>query len=356
MRGVLALAYATAAAAFGSLSAVEKELTRTSYSAVKPKTNKFSTTSRCYLQGFAAGKNEALETLYTVSTVDQLEKALNAAEEMIVLKPGIYKLTKELEILGDVTLWAYRPGSVILDGQKDTRVLKIGSDSSDFSPKVRLHGIDITNGNSRQEGGGVFIKNGEVSFLSCNIYDNEAYMGGGVYVENGQVTFLQTNIYQNEAYYGGGVRIKDGIVNFKECQIYKNEADGYGGGGVYVRDGTVKFQGCNIYSNKADYEEGGGVYVYTGQVTFTSSNIHGNTARYGGGVYVQSGEVSFISCNIYENDAWDASAPGGGVKIQDVALGGPFEVKAKELKMWGNLPDDVSPSGSVTSVGVHSIR
>ena len=82
---------------------------------------------------------------------------------------------------------------------------------------------------------------------------------------------------------GSGVFVSSGDVTFNSCQIYDNRAGaggvsmGGGGGGVYVSYGTVTFHSCDIRNNNAVLF-GGGVSIQGGDVTFNSCKIRDNTA------------------------------------------------------------------------------
>ena len=92
-------------------------------------------------------------------------------------------------------------------------------------------------------GGGVAILGGNVSFDSCNIHDNQAYYGtylpgAGVYISgSAHVIIANTGIYYNTASGGGGVAIDSGTLSFIRCDIYDNQATK--AGGVYNRDGAI---------------------------------------------------------------------------------------------------------------------
>ena len=105
-----------------------------------------------------------------------IQAALNdASVSRIVLAAGTYALGSTLTIgtsgngFGrNVTIEAEVPGSVVLHGQ-GSQVLSVYA----AGHKIELIGINITGGVA-DTSGGVYIYNGDVSFVSCNIYDNAA--------------------------------------------------------------------------------------------------------------------------------------------------------------------------------------
>ena len=91
----------------------------------------------CVPQTSAHGRQ--LQT--TVSDVAALNAALaDPSIGHVLLNPGTYPLTSQLEISRDLIVEAAQPGTVVLDGQDSTRVLYISSGT------VELIGLHITGG------------------------------------------------------------------------------------------------------------------------------------------------------------------------------------------------------------------
>jgi len=96
----------------------------------------------------------------------------------IVLAPGTYALSAELSITRSVTLEAAAAaGSVVLDAQasssSDRRVLNINPGSSGV---VQLIGLNITGGyygTFENNGGGVYVRSGTVTFSSSSIRETQ---------------------------------------------------------------------------------------------------------------------------------------------------------------------------------------
>ena len=77
----------------------------------------------------------------TVSDVAALNAALaDPSIGHVLLNPGTYPLTSQLEISRDLIVEAAQPGTVVLDGQDSTRVLYISSGT------VELIGLNIARG------------------------------------------------------------------------------------------------------------------------------------------------------------------------------------------------------------------
>jgi hypothetical protein len=250
-----------------------------------------------------------------VSTSAGLTSALaNPAVGRIVLDPGTYLLTAQLNITRSVILEAAVAGSVVLDAGRVSgrRVLIINPGSLGI---VQLIGLNITGGNAplewtvlgnRNLGGGVFVSSGTVTITSSSIYGNVANNnGGGVGVVGGTVTITSSWIYGNTVNdWGGGVYASSGTVTITSSSIYGNTATYGYGGGVMISSSTVTITSSSIYRNEAEY--GGGVWVRDGStVTLSSCPINGNTAKQvGGGAFFHSGSVTLVSCTINGNAAY----------------------------------------------------
>ena len=202
-----------------------------------------------------------LQTL--VSTVAGLTSALaNTAVGHIVLASGTYFLTAELSITRSLILEAAAGATVTLNAQASSssprRVLYINPGSSGVVQLIRL---GITGGyvaGAGNNGGGVGINVGTVTFSSCNITGNTATTyggsggrGGGVFINAGTVSFSSCTITGNTAYNGGGVAVSGGTVTISSCIISGNAATDWGGG-IYVDGGKVSIVNSQVYSNQAD--------------------------------------------------------------------------------------------------------
>ena len=153
----------------------------------------------CVPQTSAHGRQ--LQT--TVSNVAGLNAALaNPSIGHIVLAAGTYPLTDQLSISRDLIVEA-QPGTVVLDGQGSTRVLKISSGNVD------LIGLAIT-------GGYVSVK------LTTPTPTQPKHPSGDMMLVP---RCAQESSHDPETQ-GGGVLILEGagVVTFTDCTIYENAA------------------------------------------------------------------------------------------------------------------------------------
>ncbi len=223
---------------------------------------------------------------------------------------------------------------------------------------VTLENLEITNGFSGFEGGGIRFAwgsgTGTLTLQNVHIYDNTAVWGGGLWVgPSAQVQGTNVSIHNNTATtYGGGVRLFGAQAVFTTTNVYANTAPlgagAYGsletiaslldlrsyadlysnqaltgngqGGGVYMRQGTVLLADCSdIYNN--DAIQGGGAYLITTTLTMQGdcSEIEDNQAtNHGGGIYAQSSTINLDNeAELYNNEAGTGGAGNGGAAYLD---------------------------------------
>ena len=99
-----------------------------------------------------------------------LEAAAAAPGTVLELQDGVYgggTGGQVLNISSSVTLRAQSPGRAVLDGEDSRRVVLIASGA------VVLEGLNITGGSS-EDGGGLFIREGNVTMSGCTVHGNTA--------------------------------------------------------------------------------------------------------------------------------------------------------------------------------------
>ena len=246
-----------------------------------------------------------------------------------------------------------------IDGSASNSVIRV-----QYGLEVTLENLDITNGSTGMEGGGIqFALNSGTGLLNLahvDVYGNTGRWGGGIWIgQNAEVVGTDVEIYDNTATtYGGGVRLYGGRATFSNhsnirgnsapsgsgvygtlqsgfapslslpssTDVYDNQAltgDG-SGGGVYMREGSLSLAECSdILSN--DAIAGGGAYLITSTLTINGScsEIQNNTAAGdGGGVYAQGSTINLDDqADLYSNDAGtDGTGSGGGAFLDDSNL------------------------------------
>lgn len=242
-----------------------------------------------------------------------------------------------------------------IDGNAGGSVIAI-----DSALEVTLQNLDVTNGSTSLEGGGIRFARGDgtgtLTLSNIRIFANAAMWGGGLWVgPNAVASGENVQIFDNNAsLLGGGLRLYGSRATFSDSNIHGNSspvgagvmatretgfspqlnlpsntdihgnnalsADGFGGG-VYMREGTISLAGCSdIYGNHAI--EGGGVYMLTSTLALAGDcgDISLNTATgNGGGVYAMGSVINLDDgAMLYNNSA----ETGGGAYMDDSSLWG----------------------------------
>ena len=294
-----------------------------------------------------------------------ISAAMDAANpgDRLLIEGGV-TFTENLTIDKNLTLQGGHDGcgsgsseNTTIDGEGTGRVVDIS-----LGLTVTLANLNITNGSSGTDGGGIRFApgagTGTLTLSSVNIYGNTAQWGGGLWVgadadlngENiqiynntattygggvrlygGRAEFTNSNIHDNTAPSGGGVyaAIESGFapaLNLSSTEIYGNEAlttDGFGGG-IYMSEGSVLVaDGSDIFMNSAI--EGGGAYLSSSTLTLdgTTSEIKFNTATgNGGGIYATGSTVNLDDgAELRSNSAGsDGTGNGGGACLDGSSL------------------------------------
>lgn len=191
--------------------------------------------------------------------------------------------------------------------------------------EVTLANLNLTNGNTGVEGGGLRFARGDgtgtLHLDNLHIYDNNAVWGGGIWIgQDAQVIASDIEVYNNTATtFGGGVRLFGARLFIENSNIHDNTAPL--GGGVY---GTLEStyspvldltSNVNISDNQAltGAGQGGGVFLREGTFTLAGgSAISSNDALQGGGVYLDNSDMDALDVSINGNTSTN---DGGGIYI-----------------------------------------
>ena len=259
-----------------------------------------------------------------------LREAIDAAVagDTIDIPAGTYTLTLGSQLTIDVGLTLTGAGSGDTIIQADTAPM-----TANFrvlyteAGNVTISGVTIQNGNTNQDGGGIYNK-GAVTLIDTTVKDNNSSAefsgGGGIYnYFNVSLTLINSVITGNSAPNGGGIYALEGVtVTVVDSTVGNNEAAGPSffegrGGGIYFFDSTFTLTNTTIDNNTAS-KDGGGIYIEGGfsfdVSSLVNTTISGNIAMEdGGGIFAYGdygGTVSIVNNTITNNVAGDA---GGGI-------------------------------------------
>ncbi|MCH8824960.1 MAG: hypothetical protein IH984_15805 [Planctomycetes bacterium] len=139
-----------------------------------------------------------------------------------------------------------------------------------------------------EQGGAVYVRGGAVAMTDCLVVDNTAELfGGGVCIDDSdmQSTFVGCTIQSNSGDFGGGLFIREAEVTLYNSKILGNMAQTWGGG-MYIALSEVDITNCILSGNLAD--NGGAMYNFQTSPILSNCTISANSAsQNGGGVFNQ---------------------------------------------------------------------
>ena len=210
----------------------------------------------------------------------------------------------------------------------------------------------FVNNTAIENGGGIFVMNGELMFRgSATLISNAAEeQGGAIRATNSSVIFsgnltdvppdfniMCNGIFlKNSAPYGGGISLKHSIMRVMGGNLNFTENFATVGGGVssdlshILMDGFITFE-----SNAASYLSGKGGAVAMWKSTWNSTAISfvGNNARLGGAVYSYESHMNFnTSIPVFQENSILYNT-----FVKNTALhGGAIEVYNSTILFHGN--------------------
>ncbi len=186
-----------------------------------------------------------------------------------------------------------------------------------------VDGFTITNGYTRNYGGGIYCHRSNPTITNCTISGNTAsgYYGGGIYCyDNGSVTITNCVISGNLAAYGGGIYCRpNSNPTMTNCTIAGNTAYN-DGGGIYCRSNSnPTMTNCILWGNMAPngHEIALSSTSYPSTLTVRYCDVQGGA----GEAYVEWGcTLDLDSTNI---DAYPlfVSGPDGDYYLGQIAAG-----------------------------------
>lgn len=213
---------------------------------------------RCYVRvvSDASERTGEWSSAYT-----SIQEAVNAAEadDVILLKPGVYNVTDTIVVNPGFKLTiqscrlpsgAYDVENTILDGGSSVRVMTVTGSAQN---RVEICGLTIRNGNNT-EGYGGGIGSQYATIRACRLLDNRAKSGAGnVYALVG-TTIADSLLTGGSGTYGNSISVGGASV-VVENSVVTGATTGFGGvfsNGYY----TPEFNGCVFTNNTV-----AGIYV-----------------------------------------------------------------------------------------------
>ena len=248
----------------------------------------------------------------------ELINRINNAQdnEIIYIEPGTYKI-HNITLARNITLQGMAYNEVIIDGENISSIFLI----HDPNVHVYFNNLTVTNGLTKNFGGGICIETGNAYVNECIFINNTALndTNGGAISNYGNEAFPSYLFVNNSIFLGNHADHDGGAVTtcYASCDIFNsvfmdNSAHRDGGAVRVSVFGVGNFQDCIFMYNHAD-EWGGAYYSWAGNSTIDRCIVINNTAGTNGGAIMVSGNVN-ITNNIIVNNTADET--GGSFYIQ----------------------------------------
>ena len=273
------------------------------------------------------------------------------------LEPVNNKSAAQLTLTGDTQYGINGGGAVrvltIYDGHlvlKDIDIVN-GSSSANggglynSSENLTLNQVTFS-GNSADSSGGGMINFGFATILNSTYAGNRASNnGGGLYnAGDGVLTIIDTTFSTNSAENGAGM-INFGDLSLDTALFTANSATGSGGGLYTTGDNLVSISGSTYADNTAI--NGAGIMNF-GQTIGSKTTLTNNRAtQRGGGIYnTAGGELDLSELTFLTNAATDG---GGGLYNSGTLTLSSSKIQENESEFGGGL-FHIGDSGSMTVI------
>jgi hypothetical protein len=276
-------------------------------------------------------------TIHVPGDHPTIQAAIDASSngDMVLVADGTYKGpgNKDLDFRGkELTVQSENgPQKTIIDCEKEGRGFYFHS--GELSDAV-VSGFTITNGYSRDHGGGIYVINSTPTITNCIIINNTASsnsnnsQGGGIYLGNaGSPTIANCVIAKNVSnYLGGGIYIYNSRPYIINTTITRNVA--INGGGIYVRyKPTPTIYNSILWGNTPNEVVKDPVYKISPKITY--SIVEGGFSGRGNinddPLFVSSGDFYHLT---KESPAIDK---GTSKKVPDIDIDGDARPAGKRI-------------------------
>ncbi|MGY6631933.1 MAG: choice-of-anchor Q domain-containing protein [Wenzhouxiangella sp.] len=171
-------------------------------------------------------------TLNVPADFPTIQLAIAAANDgdTVLVAAGIY--AERLDFLGKAISLVSVDGAeaTLIDGSGPANGYVVRIEAG--QPGASLQGFTITGGfgsNMTGPGGGLLIRNTEVSLNNLVVTANQATIGGGLLVDNAAVAVNEVEFSDNVALFGGAIRVEGGSLTVTNSRFEANQAQTDGG-------------------------------------------------------------------------------------------------------------------------------
>ena len=308
---------------------------------------------------------------------------------------GVETELEDRDIIANPTILSGDIGEGGETADNSYHVVRIRSESL----QGELNGFTVTGGNANGDfgdnnrGGGIF-NHGMYSIVNCRINGNSAEEGGGIYTSSNGLDIIGSEINSNLARGvggGGGISADGSIygpgdVNLTDTNLIGNSAVSGNGGGLSsngraslirvtaIENSSSEDRGGGVFNvsimnitdsvfseNMASEEDGGGVYNAF-LMEISGSTFMGNIAGSKGGAIANSGSLTMLNSTIDHNFA----RQGGGIhNFSTLVVGGSTISQNTATEFGGGIYNEqggttftngtISTNTAATGGGVYSI-
>jgi alpha-tubulin suppressor-like RCC1 family protein len=275
---------------------------------------------------------------YYVSTTNGYRKGRIIVKSEICSIPttGTVTLTTGCELPGEIILSGDLEVTYALARLRaqngDLPKISAASGSRHFTVgggfKLTLSNVDLDGGNG-DEGGSVYVNNGEIDADNVKFTNNVASLvGGAIKVENiASIVTLKNALFENnQGSHGGAISIVDDLTvePLVQDSDFRNNVAAIGSGGAISSSSKMTISVTNFEDNAANAGQGGGLSV-TKDLTITGSSFKRNKALKGGAIDSYDNKVTMANMVVENNTALEE---GGAFN----ALNSEYDVSTSTIK------------------------
>jgi len=305
---------------------------------------RFPIVTAILLTAWATGSTAATWSIPDDTATIQAGLDLAAPGDTVLVATGTYFMD-DLQITRGVLLRSAsgQPEDVILDGQHQSRLLKILA----VADTVRIEAITLRNGaatgvDDDARGGAVFIVESPVRFRDCRFDNNTATgAGGAICIDAAPLVELVACKLANNTALAPGIAAPGGAI-----AMY-----------AHTSEGSLVLDGCVLDGNLSG-GPGGAIYVDDGGLYLTDTEVTGSRSGQvswsaGAGIFARRNhaseqgpeapnlEVRLTNCRIADNTGRVVAAPyagdGGGILIKGFDKDNIYEVLVTDTVFEGNF-------------------